>query len=153
MNIFYLDKDPVLCSQYHCDKHNIKMILETAQLLCTTQWICGNSAPYKITHKNHPCSVWVRSNINNYMWLCSLGIELCKEYTIRYSKTHKSEKIIRWCMDNPPELKNEPFTEPPLAMPDHCKTNSVIESYRNYYIKEKSHITTWKTKKPEWFIV
>jgi hypothetical protein len=51
MNIFYLDKDPETCAQYHCDKHVVKMILETAQLLCATQWLCGTEAPYRLTHK------------------------------------------------------------------------------------------------------
>ena len=36
MNIFYLDQDPRLCASYHCDKHVVKMIVEYAQLLCTT---------------------------------------------------------------------------------------------------------------------
>jgi len=34
MNIFFLDEDPTLSAQYHVDKHVVKMILETAQLLC-----------------------------------------------------------------------------------------------------------------------
>jgi hypothetical protein len=32
MNIFYLDEDPKICAQYHCDKHVVKMIIEYAQL-------------------------------------------------------------------------------------------------------------------------
>lgn len=35
MNIFFLDKDPKICAQYHCDKHVVKMIVELAQLLST----------------------------------------------------------------------------------------------------------------------
>ena len=35
MNIFYLDKDPVKAAEYSCDKHVVKMILESAQMLCT----------------------------------------------------------------------------------------------------------------------
>ena len=34
MNIFFLDWDTEKCAKYHCDKHVVKMILETAQLLC-----------------------------------------------------------------------------------------------------------------------
>jgi len=34
MNIFILDNNPKLAAQYHCDKHCVKMILESAQLLC-----------------------------------------------------------------------------------------------------------------------
>ena len=35
MNIFLLDKDPKIAAQYHCDKHVVKMILESAQMLCS----------------------------------------------------------------------------------------------------------------------
>ena len=35
MNIFYLDKNTVKCAKYHNNKHVVKMILETAQLLST----------------------------------------------------------------------------------------------------------------------
>ncbi len=32
MNIFVLDKDPAIAAQMLCDKHIVKMLLETAQL-------------------------------------------------------------------------------------------------------------------------
>ena len=35
MNIFVLDKDPVKAAQYQCDKHVVKMIVESAQMLST----------------------------------------------------------------------------------------------------------------------
>lgn len=35
MNIFYLSHDPVQCAEWHVDKHCVKMILESAQLLST----------------------------------------------------------------------------------------------------------------------
>lgn len=35
MNLFYLDKDLEKCAQYHVDKHVSKMILESAQIICT----------------------------------------------------------------------------------------------------------------------
>ena len=31
MNIFYLDKDPVKAAQMSCDKHVVKMILESVR--------------------------------------------------------------------------------------------------------------------------
>ena len=33
MNIFALHQHPVVAAKQHCDKHVVKMILETAQLL------------------------------------------------------------------------------------------------------------------------
>ena len=153
MNIFFLDKNPMKCAQYHNDKHVVKMILETAQLLCGSHWATGGEAPYKLSHKNHPCSIWVRQDLNNYMWLCELGMELCAEYTHRYGKHHKTEKVIDWCCQNHPDIPNVKFINPPLAMPDHCKiSNNAVLSYRNYYITEKWSFSTWKNGNvPSWF--
>ena len=33
MNIFVLDEDPVLAAQYHNNKHCVKMILESLQMM------------------------------------------------------------------------------------------------------------------------
>ena len=35
MNIFVLDKSPIISAQMQCDKHIVKMPLETAQMLCS----------------------------------------------------------------------------------------------------------------------
>jgi len=35
MNIFYLHKNPQIIAQELCDKHIVKMPLESAQMLCT----------------------------------------------------------------------------------------------------------------------
>lgn len=158
MNIFFLDKNPQKCAEYHNNKHVVKMILETAQLLCGVQHIVNSQLdiPYKLSHKNHPCSIWARECVENYVWLCDFGIELCKEYTHRYGKKHKSQQIIEWCMINIPNIKsNGNITNPALAMPDERKIasrNSAVDSYREYYIKDKSHIAAWtKRPKPFWY--
>jgi hypothetical protein len=80
-------------------------------------------------------------------------LELCREYTYRYGKRHKSQEIIEWCIINKPNIVDKGFTDPPKAMPDEYKVDSVIESYRNYYIGAKSSFTTWRNRsKPEWFL-
>ena len=132
MNIFYLDKNPKLCAQYHVDKHVVKMILETAQLLSTSHWVSGSEGPYRQTHKNHPSAVWARSNKSNYIWLCELGMELCKEYTHRYGKIHKTQQHLEWLSKNIPNIPNGEFTQPTLAMPDQYKSDNHQNYYRNY---------------------
>lgn len=152
MNIFFLDFDTKKCAEYHCDKHVVKMILETAQLLCGAHWVSGSEAPYRLSHKNHPCSIWVRESLSNYLYLCDLGLELCKEYTYRYGKRHKSQDIIEWCIVNKLNIIDKGFTSPPKAMPDEYKVESVIDSYRNYYIGAKKDFVSWKNRPiPEWF--
>jgi hypothetical protein len=152
MNIFILDYDVKKCAEYHVDKHVVKMILETAQLLCGVHWVVNSEAPYKLSHKNHPCSIWARESLTNYLYLCELGLELCYEYTYRYGKKHKSQQVIEWCIENKPNIKDIGFTEPAKAMPDEYKVKSVVESYRNYYRGAKSGFANWKNREiPEWF--
>jgi hypothetical protein len=156
MNIFFLDLDTKKCAEYHCDKHVVKMILETAQLLCGVHHVIGNDTipiPYKLSHKNHPCAIWSRESLPNYLYLCDFGLELCKEYTYRYGRRHKSQDVIEWCLINKPNISDTEFTEPPKAMPDEYKVDSVVESYRNYYIGAKKDFAKWKNREiPEWFL-
>jgi hypothetical protein len=153
MNIFVLDKDPKTCAVYHNDKHVVKMILETAQLLCGVHWVEGGEAPYKLSHKNHPSAIWARECVENYIWLCDLGLELCSEYTYRYGKRHKSQDIIEWCLLNVPNIPEKGDITPfALAMPDECKVGDAVASYRVYYMVEKRGFAVWKNREtPEWF--
>jgi len=144
MNIFFLSRSPKEAARLHCDKHVVKMIIETAQLLYSSHWVLNpeglNENAYKLAHKNHPCAIWVRQSISNYMWLASLGYWLSKEYQYRYGeqKVHKSEAHIIWLLNNPPKsIPNIEFTPPALAMPDEYKKEDPIESYKLYYIESK----------------
>jgi hypothetical protein len=155
MNIFFLDENPTLSAKYHVDKHVVKMILETAQLLCGVHHMTEQvteQVPYKLSHKNHPCAIWARESLSNYLYLCELGLELGKEYTYRYGKRHKSIEVIEWCIINKPNIPDIGFTKPAMAMPDEFKVDSVVESYRNYYMGAKSDLASWKNReKPFWF--
>ena len=149
MNIFYLHSNIKFCARYHCDKHVIKMILETAQLLCTALWTLGIEAPYRKTHVNHPCAIWCRKSKQNWMWLRDLGLALCKEYTYRYGKIHKTQQVLESLMC--PDLPSDKFTPPPQCMPEQYKHKKCIKAYRLYYINEKSHLFSWKKRNiPFW---
>jgi hypothetical protein len=143
-----------VAAQMHNDKHVVKMILESAQLLCGVHHMTGGTAPYGLSHKNHPCSIWARECIENYIWLCDLGLELCKEYTHRYGKRHKSQDIIEWCLIHKPNIKEiGNITSFALAMPDECKIGNAVESYREYYLKYKKDFSKWTNRNsPYWFI-
>ena len=105
-----------------------------------------------MSHKNHPCAIWARESLSNYLYLCELGLELGKEYTYRYGKRHKSIDVIEWCIVNKPNIPDIGFTKPAMAMPDEFKVDSVVESYRNYYMGAKSELASWKKReKPLWF--
>lgn len=176
MNIFYLDHDEQKAAQYHCDKHVVKMILESAQLLSTAHRVLdgivveGKTASgrkkkvykldderdtklYSATHINHPSAQWARMYRNNYIWLYRLMFYLCKEYTLRYGKVHKIERdgMLQDLYVPPKALCDKPvyvpgITEMPQAMPDDVKCNDSVQAYRNYYMVHKRRMANWKVR-------
>jgi hypothetical protein len=113
MNIFYLHPDPKTAAKMHCDKHCVKMVLETAQLLSTAHReldgdeLSDRRGLYKSTHRNHPSAVWARANRENYDWLVGLFKGLLEEYTARYGQgAHASSKILLPISLSPLNLKS-----------------------------------------------
>jgi hypothetical protein len=175
MNIFYLDKDTKICAEMHVDKHCVKMILEYAQLLSTAHrvldgvesttlsvsgrkkkvWTISdhrNDVLYSATHINHPSAIWVRQSDKNYSWLFEMFQSLLEEYTYRYGKKHACEKLL-WALEvRPNNIPRGNFTEPTPAMPEHYKVpGDSIQSYKNYYLGDKTRMFSWKNREtPSW---
>ena len=177
MNIFYLDHNPKVCAEMHCDKHCVKMIIEYAQLMSTAHRVLDGQEYFGLTangrkikrwrmpdekyenglmkasHVHHPSNVWVRASKANYVWLNQMWNHLLLEYTHRYGKRHacadRMEVLYAW-PENIPDL---PFTEPTPAMPDDCKiTGNSLASYHKYYIERKVKFAKWtKRNVPLWY--
>ena len=152
MNIFILDNDIATCAQYHCDQHVVKMILESAQMLCTTLNKRGLKTPYRSTHSNHPCVLWLDQSYDNFLWLKELAAALNREYRFRYAKAsdHASIKVINTIEHyRYPSRGLTPFAQ---AMPDEYKVHSdAVQAYRNFYIGEKLGFATWTRRpRPPW---
>ena len=146
MNIFFLHHDPAKAASYVYDKHKVKMILESAQMLCTAHHVYGNkwqkeNVPYKQAHLNHPSTIWTRQCFQNYRWLYLHMMALGDEYTKRYGKTHltitKCEEFLNTAPEHIPTGK---FTDPPQCMPDEYKMANAIHGYWRYYIIDKRKI-------------
>ena len=140
MNIFFLDRDPAKAAEMQVNKHVIKMILESAQMLCTAhhELYSFHTAFYKPTHKNHPCSIWVRESRDHYKWLYHHMMALGSEYTRRYGKNHKTIMKLGHILKTPPYLlMNTGWEDPPQCMPDEFKREDTVEAYRAYYEYKK----------------
>ena len=160
MNIFYLDEDPIEISEMMCDKHNVKMILESAQMLSTAHRVLDGDEfadeheMYKATHKNHPSAVWTRTTDENYDWHFDLFKAMLGEYMFRYGKLHKCMDLFYPLERRPRNIPRGDFTPPPQCMPDEYKDDDTVEAYRKYYIGEKAGFAKWKAREtPEWFNV
>ena len=179
MNIFVLDETPQISAQMMCDKHVVKMIVESAQMLSTAHRVLDGEmytelsannrrikrwkSPhnlfeemlYKASFVGHPCTQWVMENNRNYYWLVEHAYELCKEYTRRYGKVHKTEDMISLIRFRKPANIGiadsiTPFAQ---AMPEQYKNSNAVEAYRAYYNGEKTKIAKWKNGNiPNWFL-
>ena len=183
MNIFALSLDPKEAAKGHGDKHVVKMILETCQMLYTAHWtteyppllvkiqrgllppLSFADAPkrkgvedrgYNFAHINHPCTKWIRASLENYVFACDLGIALANEYTYRWHKVHSCEQHVRWLKENPPPLAALGLTPFALAMDDKYKnSDDPIECYRNYYLtaKKERGLLVYTRRPPPHFIL
>tara|TARA_Y100000401_G_scaffold114446_1_gene116501 strand:- start:389 stop:943 length:555 start_codon:yes stop_codon:yes gene_type:complete len=171
MNIFYLDENPWVNAEMHCDKHVVKMIVEYAQLLSTAhrvldgkQYIDSSSGRkikrwrlddpslennlYKASFVNHPSAVWARASEDNYRYLANLWYELCLEYEYRFwhnAKKHKTFQTLQHYLPLIPKNidHNKGLTEMPQCMPDDVKADNAIDAYRNYYVQYKKSFAKW----------
>jgi len=156
MNIFYLDKCATKAAQAQCDKHVVKMVLESAQLLSTAHHELGHGhplVPYKPTHKNHPSALWCRSGVEQYQWLGRHMLALGAEYQQRFNREHLTiAKCRHLAYSLPAGIPMGQWTDPPQCMPDEYKTVDAVEAYRRYYRNGKRHLLTYNhgRRAPEW---
>lgn len=173
MNIFYVDTCPATAAQSLVDKHCVKMILESAQLLSTAhrvldgvetmgksvtgrnakRWILPDAREtvlYSATHINHPSAVWCRNSIENYNWLVDHMFALMAEYTYRYEKVHKVQGELSYMLQSPPHnLHQYDWTDMPSCMSaEYIISDDPIINYRNYYNKGKTRMFSWKKRNP-----
>lgn len=154
MNIFYLDCDLTKCAQYHCDKHVVKMVLESAQILCTVMHENGMRAPYKSTHVKHPCVIWAGLSLDNWLWLKAFALELNKEYQYRFDhqEPHKSALVID-ALQSPP-IAAGGITDRPQVMPaEYQVVGNPVAAYRQFYLGEKRRLLKYTRRSlPDWVV-
>ena len=182
MNLFVLDTCPIEAARLQCDKHVVKMIVESAQMLSTVHrmldgvqtrvpsksgktmskaWTLPDSRDavlYRAVHMHHPCTIWTAESNNNYNWHYVHFVALCDEYTYRYGKVHSTDTLLREVLKNPPQnIPVGPLTKQPLAMksnPECMDYRDIVGSYRKFYQTKQDRFKMAWTKRPipEWFI-
>ncbi len=159
MNIFVTDTCPVKSARALDDVRLNKMILETAQMLCTNAphfGIPDSLVPYKPTHMNHPCTVWARQSRYNYDWLARHFIALVDEKADRTHKLHlsytKLMPLLTHVYDNPLDIPVDNDINfiycgdyPVIKADNYC----IIASYRSTMIA-KWEADTLKGRPPRW---
>lgn len=167
MNIFYLDTDPIKAANMLNDKHTVKMIVESTQMLTNAYYVSIGinnlknlsvtdkqnidilfkdfpfNKKYKVSFMHHPCSKWVCESLSNWNWLLEHAFAISEQYTLRYQKIHKSKIALQWMKYNNPNIVDIGLTPVGQAMPDSYKNIDPVIAYQTYYLNDKKW-STWK---------
>lgn len=176
MNIFILDKNPIKAAQQQCDKHVVKMVLESAQMLSTVHrvldgtltripsksgktmvkaWVLPDSREnilYKAVHVGHPCTQWTMESLSNYAWHYDHFEALAIEYEYRYGKKHKSYVDLEYALSIPPknirqDIGQTPFKLAMGAAPECINKSDPVGSYRAFYQTKQDRFSMDWTKR------
>ena len=189
MNIFILSEEvePLVHYQqqamFHLDRHVIKMIAESTQMLVTAL-----AAPSHITiaalealptvagalpckplsagMRKHPCTQWTAARIEHFNYLACLALQLCHEHQYRYPLSAE-HAYMPWLQALVKQLTDCGYgqchalpTQFAVAVKDTDKRSvatdhfTALDIYRDYYVRDKRSFATWKKRmKPVWFIL
>lgn len=160
MNIFIVDSDPYVAAKSLCGKHCVKMPEETGNMLLWQVKRAGIELPKttqgvtkKLSHENHPCTVWLSASRANYIWGLKHFGALLEEYWLRYDKTHFAQTYHSIIMPNIDRILDSisqdrtPETTPfPRCFGEHKESLSkiidTVSAYRAYY-HTKAHFAKW----------
>lgn len=167
MNIFVLDSSPYLAAQYHCDKHVVKMISESVQMLHAAMPklpvpLIQLQPIVKLTHQHHPCTIWAGESYSNFCWLAELAYYLCKEKSMRWPH-NREHQYAGWIRQLSVFLKHNLDVAPPTHFPiaitwSQCQGLNIpvadaVKLYRQYYCLDKQHIRKYTNQlTPKWFL-
>jgi hypothetical protein len=172
MNIFPLDRDPVVAAQCLCDKHVPALHREIGVIMSLSFPI--NPDPNLWCRKgekssglyNMKLARWCRTTDSNWVWALSHMQAIIQEHCFRWKYDRpwfKSQEIWQWLLLHSSELNipDGPLTPFALSITSSMipeippqTVDDSIELYRLYYIRYKSSIATWNRGRPapEWFL-
>ena len=110
---------------------------------------------FRPVHIHHPCTLWIRRTLANYMWGCKLGLELCREFEFRFGHTHTCLAHLLWLLANPPPgIRNWPLSRWAIAMDaQYICSSDAVECYRHFYKVSKGQrglLKYTRRERPAW---
>ena len=172
MNIFATSQCPVQSARWLCDKHVVKMGVESVELLANCFTLDRLSKPdCPRTQKNrirghfnpkHPSCLFTTHNRSNMRWVIDHAEAIFQEKYERYPKggRHFSHDFLDWVRANVadsivPEGELTDFTVA-ISADKNCRQINgfdklpVTERYRLYIIHDKPFATWPEGKTPPW---
>lgn len=158
MNIFHLSDCPLKAARFQCNKHVVKMVTESANMLLVpfVQNYGYLNIPktksgrdFKATHQKHPSTVWANTSRENYYWLLDHTYALLAEYRRRYNKEHYCVRYVEFVSDWKHKLTFEIEGITPFA---RCfgdykiqleSEPDTVKAYQQFYWLDKKEFARW----------
>lgn len=163
MNLFATNNDPKIAAFDLDDRRGRKMILESAQILATNLQLRNKFIGYKMTHANHPVTVWARQSRQHIEWLVEYSRYLNECYRSYSNRDHLSLAIVERAYSLRFMFSDAGFQKFVTVAGDysHLETHEAYRKYLNVKWQndvKKSEATskilfypTWKNREnPEW---
>lgn len=90
MNIHFFHADPVINANFLDDARVRKMMIENFQMMASalirhnspTEFlpVTKSGQPYRVSHPNHPSTLWTGASRSNLLWLCTYTEALYNRY-------------------------------------------------------------------------
>lgn len=100
MNIHFFNPDPIINANYLDDRRRNKMIIENLQMMSAAldrhgvgdqfKPLANSGKPYRVSHKNHPSTLWAGDSRSNLLWLCGYTEALYARYRRSGGKAYMS---------------------------------------------------------------
>lgn len=115
----------------------------------------------RLSHFNHPSSIWVRDTSANYQWTLNHLWALCEEYRKAYGKIHDAFRIWQFCVNRKDALDFgardwlSPFSRCFSIYKEalDASTPDTVAAYRVFYWLDKREFARWPSadKVPQWW--
>jgi hypothetical protein len=164
MNIFPIADNycPILSAQELCNKHSVRMPIESAGMIAFAFPENETSIPNVRSnrHYSHPASIWARKTKENLEWLILHGLAQCEEYSRRYKRRHAAQDFIEWSSN---QYKFLSFVDQGLTPFARCFSShkesldqtepDTVSAYRKFYWLDKKEFAKWPSIKeiPAWW--
>ena len=113
-----------------------KVLPIPAQMETAPKRKCADEQGYRPVHLHHPCTIWIRQCLGNYMWAVELALAIAEEYEFRWpGRVHSCKAHALWLKANiPPGINPSERVDFAVAMDLVYRVpNDAVASYIKYY--------------------
>jgi hypothetical protein len=134
-----------------------KLLAIPPQMATAPKRKCAEEPGFRPVHLHHPCTVWIRESLGNYMWAVELALAIAEEYEYRWpGRVHSCKALAEWLKANiPPGIRKADRAEFAVAMDAEYKVSGdPIASYIKYYkgSKQERNLTVYTRRAAPTFL-